>query len=116
MMRWSAVLRQPTQRYPRDPGSTGNNGLMFSWRDADAARPNERFGRLILLVENGRGLAAVQPNEQVYSAIDWGRNPRTVIAKNVDGDSLLITVDGRTPGGAGLRRRRWLNGWPMSCR
>ena len=53
-----------------------------------------------MLVENGRGLAAVQPNEQVYSAIDWGRNPRTVIAKNVDGDSLLITVDGRTPGGA----------------
>ena len=81
-----------------------DDGLMFSWRDADAARPNERFGMSShpMLVENGRGLAAVQPNEQVYSAIDWGRNPRTVIAKNVDGDSLLITVDGRTPGGAGL--------------
>ena len=55
-----------------------------------------------MLVTNGVGFAAVQPNEQVYSAVDWGRQPRSVIAQDDDGATLLLVIDGRTEGAGGL--------------
>ena len=55
-----------------------------------------------MLVIDGEAFAAVQPNEQVYSAVDWGRQPRSVIAQDADGATLLLTIDGRTEGAGGL--------------
>ena len=55
-----------------------------------------------MLVTNGVPQAQVQSGEQVYSAVDWGAQPRTALALTTEGDVLLMTIDGRTSAGAGM--------------
>ena len=80
------------------------DALEFAWYPNDSQPNDIEFGLSShpMLAQNGLAQAAVQPEEQVYSAIDWARNPRSVMAQADDGDVLLITIDGRSAGRAGL--------------
>ena len=55
-----------------------------------------------MLVQGGVAQAQVQNGTQVYSATDWGAQPRTAIGLTNQGDVLLLTLDGRTSAGAGM--------------
>ena len=70
-------------------------------RPARVACVSRRHQRSSYAGPNGVA-AEVEPGEQVYSGIDWGRHPRSTMGIDSDGYINLITVDGRTSAGAGL--------------
>ena len=87
--------------------------FQFGWYSADEEPDGIDFGLSLhpMLAQDGHAQAEVQPNEQVYSAVDWARNPRSLIGQDQNGDLLLVTVDGRAAGHAGLSTpalARWL--------
>ena len=69
---------------------------------ADWTTPEFALGAHPMLIQHGRAHAEVQPDVQVFSAIDWGNHPRTALAHTASGDILLITIDGRTSAGTGM--------------
>ena len=81
-----------------------DQNIWFFWREVGAewSLPKHALGLHPMLVQDGIPRAEVQEGEQVYSAVDWGENPRTALAHTDDGDVLLLTLDGRTPAGAGI--------------
>ena len=81
-----------------------DESIWFFWREArsDWTLPRFAIGAHPMLNQDGEPDAQVQEGERVFSATDWGFNPRTALAHTSDGKVLLVTVDGRTPAGAGM--------------
>ena len=78
--------------------------VSFDWGESgsDWTAPRYALGAHPMLVQGGVAQAQVQNGTQVYSATDWGAQPRTAIGLTNQGDVLLLTLDGRTSAGAGM--------------
>lgn len=81
-----------------------DESIWFFWREArsDWTLPRFAIGAHPMLNQDGEPDAQVQEGQRVFSATDWAFNPRTALAHTTDGKVLLVTVDGRTPAGAGM--------------
>ena len=96
----------PTRPALPQQAMVGWNGdrMAFEWGQTGVDWPAYAFALSAhpMLVEDGQSRAEVQPGEQVYSAVDWGVNPRSVIGIDENEYISLITFDGRTASGEGL--------------
>ncbi|MEC8194456.1 MAG: phosphodiester glycosidase family protein, partial [Myxococcota bacterium] len=89
----------------RSVGWNGMEDMAFAWIDAGAdwVDKSNAMGGFPSLVREGIPFAEARPDVEVYSSGDWSMNPRTAIGLGSDGQAMLVTVDGRTAAGSGLR-------------